>query len=138
MNESDLYIDELIYQTQLTNTDLGKKIKGLNLPSLAIYADNSNPGGIEEIRRMGINIQPVGNKNILLGIDILQRYNLFITSRSVNTIKEFRNYKWQVDKTGTKTNSPIDDYNHAIDSLRYVALMKLKVGKSGQYSTIKI
>jgi phage terminase large subunit len=138
LNENDLYIDELIYQTQLTNTDLGKKIKQLELPNLTIYADSSNPGGIEEIRRMGINIQKVGDKTIKLGIDILQRYNIFITSKSVNTIKEFRMYKWEVNNNGTMTNTPASGYDHSIDAIRYLAMMKLKVNKSGIYNTITI
>ncbi len=140
LNENDIYIDELIYQTQLTNTDLGKKIKSLNLPNLTIFADSSNPGGIEEIRRMGINIQPAkkGPDSIKLGIDILQRFNLHITNSSINTIKEFRNYKWETNKGGIITNTPASGYDHSIDAIRYLSMMKLKQNKSGVYNTITI
>ena len=60
-----------------------------------------------------------GKDSINHGIDILQQHDILITSRSVNLIKEFRNYTWDTDKAGNKLNKPIDAYNHGIDALRY-------------------
>ena len=54
-----------------------------------------------------------------VGIDKLQSKNIFVTKRSVNLIKELRNYCWIEDKDGKPTNKPIDAYNHGIDSCRY-------------------
>ena len=45
----------------------------------------------------------------------MQDYELIVTERSVNTIKELRNYIY-LDK-GSKIY--IDDWNHCIDAARY-------------------
>jgi len=124
----ELWLDEIIYETGLTNSDLSTKYaeNGL-LRRSEIIADSAEPKSIEEIHRMGWFIKPAhkGKDSILNGIDILKRYKINITKRSTNLIKEFRNYTWQVDKDGNHINKPIDYYNHGIDAVRYVALNKI-------------
>ena len=136
-HDLDLYIDELIYEKGLTNQDIAHKIKQLGIDrSIEIYADSAEPKSIEEIYRMGgINIKPAkkGADSIRIGIDVLKRHKLNITKRSVNAIKEFRNYKWIKNKNSEITNKPIDAFNHAVDAVRYVALNKLMVSYSGKY-----
>ena len=136
-HDLDLYVDELIYEKGLTNQDIAHKIKGLGIDrSIEIYADSAEPKSIEEIFRMGgINIKPAkkGADSIRIGIDVLKRHKLNITKRSVNAIKEFRNYKWIKNKNNEITNKPIDAFNHAVDAVRYVALNKLMVSYSGKY-----
>ena len=85
---------------------------------------------------MGINSKPAtkGRDSIQNGIDILKRYKIYITTSSLNLIKEFKNYKWQVDKNDNKLNIPVDRFNHLLDGLRYVALIHLKENKRGWYS----
>ena len=80
---------------------------------------------------MGWNVKPVvkGKDSINSGIDLLKTYKLKVTKRSVGLIKELRNYKWAVDKYGKALNKPIDSFNHSIDAVRYMALMKLSVEK---------
>ena len=71
-----------------------------------------------------------GPDSILHGIEILQRYKWNVTSRSLNVIKELRNYQWKTDKqSGKQLNIPIDGFNHALDAVRYVALNKLDEAK---------
>ena len=136
-HDLDLYVDELIYELGLTNQDIAHKIKDLGIDrSIEIYADSAEPKSIEEIFRMGgINIKPAkkGADSIRIGIDVLKRHKLNITKRSINAIKEFRNYKWIKNKNNEITNKPIDAFNHAVDAVRYVALNKLMVSYSGKY-----
>jgi len=136
-HDLDLYIDELLYEKGLTNQDIAHRIKQLGIDrSIEIFADSAEPKSIEEIFRMGgINIKPTkkGADSIRIGIDVLKRHKINITKRSVNAIKEFRNYKWIKNKNNEITNKPIDAYNHAIDCVRYVALNKLMVSYSGKY-----
>jgi phage terminase large subunit len=50
----------------------------------------------------------------------MQDNEYLITKSSTNLISELRKYSWDIDKkTGAKINKPIDDFNHAIDALRY-------------------
>ena len=84
---------------------------------------------------MGLNAWPAekGKDSINNGIDILRRFELFVTKDSINLLKEFRNYKWALDKNGNNTGKPVDRFNHAMDAIRYVALKELKENKRGKY-----
>ena len=137
-HDLDLYIDELLYERGLTNQDIGARIKDMEIErGTECFADSSEPKSIEELYRMntGVNIKPArkGADSIRIGIDVMKRHKLNITKRSVNAIKEFRNYKWIKDKNNEITNKPIDAFNHAIDAVRYVCLNKLMVSYSGKY-----
>lgn len=125
---NDLYADELIYQTQLTNADIVRLLKQNNIRQGydEIFADAAEPKSIEEIRRAGFNIKAVdkGPDSIRQGIDSMKQYNLHVTKRSVNLIRELRNYSWVMDSQGNATNKPIDAFNHGIDAWRY-AVRKL-------------
>ena len=89
--------------------------------------DNSEMKSIDELHRYGWNCKPAqkGKDSILNGIDLMKRYKIFITTKSTNTIQEFRNYKWIEDKNGTLLNKPVDKHNHSIDSCRYSIFSKL-------------
>jgi phage terminase large subunit len=56
-----------------------------------------------------------------------------VTSRSVNLIKELRNYKWREDKNGRVLNEPVDAFNHAIDAARYAAMFNQSNPNFGKY-----
>ena len=126
--------NEVIYQTGLLNNDIANKIKSDGIQRL-IYADSAEPKSIEEIRRHGIRIYGAdkGKDSIVHGIDLLQQENFKVTKKSTNLIKELRGYTWDTDKNGKAINKPIDYLNHAIDAIRYFAIMKMKTN-SGKYS----
>ncbi|HEK21225.1 PBSX family phage terminase large subunit [Mucilaginibacter sp.] len=126
----ELWINELIYETGLTNTDLSDKLKSVGIStSTEIIADSAEPKSIEELRRLGWYISPAkkGPDSIKNAIDILKRYTINVTRSSVNLRKELSKYTWKTDKSGQPLNQPIDAYNHLIDPLRYVALNKLMI-----------
>lgn len=120
-----IIIDEIIYQTGLLNSDIIKRMQ--HDRRAVIYADSAEPKSIEEIRRAGFNIKPVskGADSINFGITVLQEQEMLVTSNSTNLIKELRSYCWDKDKTGKVLNKPIDYLNHAMDALRYFAMMEL-------------
>lgn len=125
-------VNELKYQTGLLNSDIAKILP----KHVIVYADSSEPKSIEEIRRYGITIKGVtkGKDSINYGIDVMQRHNYLVTSNSTNLIKELRSYTWDVDKQGTRLNKPIDNFNHAIDALRYHEMENLGLNSNyGQY-----
>jgi phage terminase large subunit len=124
-----MWIDELIYQTGLKNPDIARMINSEVAKYTEVYAESAEPKSIDEIYAYGVNIHPAkkGKDSILNGIDVLHRYNIRVTKRSTNLIKELRNYTWLKDKEGRILNKPIDAFNHAIDALRYGAIMKLNV-----------
>lgn len=124
----ELYVDLLIYDTGLTNPKIAEKAKAEGITrKTQIVADSAEPKSIAELNNLGLWVVPTlkGKDSILLGIDILQRYKINVTRRSTALIEELQSYKWEENKDGKKTNKPIDDFNHAIDALRYFAIMKL-------------
>jgi phage terminase large subunit len=136
---SAVLVHELMYSTGLTNQDIADQLRKLGINrSWPIIADSAEPKSIEEVHRLGFNIHPAtkGADSIRNSIDILKRQPLFVTRESTNLIKELRNYTWDTDRTGASLGVPVDRYNHAIDALRYVALMKLGVHNNGRYVVI--
>jgi phage terminase large subunit len=132
-----LIVEEKIYRQGMLNSDIIREMSRLGInKSDKIYADSAEPKSIEEIYRSGFNIKPVlkGADSIKFGIQILQEHKLLVTKESTNLIKELRSYTWDKDKTGKSLNSPIDDYNHAIDALRYLAMMELKKKQDFKFS----
>lgn len=119
--------DEIIYKTGLQNDDIIKHIDRGGIDKIYKgYADSAEPKSIDYIRRKGYNLRPVtkGKDSILFGIQALQKHDKFyVTKRSVNLIKELRNYTWDKDREGNTMNVPIDSYNHAIDAMRYIEMM---------------
>jgi phage terminase large subunit len=60
-----------------------------------------------------------GQGSVLQGIQNVQAQWISVTKRSINIIKEYRNYVWITDKDGRILNEPVDIYNHAMDAGRY-------------------
>jgi phage terminase large subunit len=68
-----------------------------------------------------VNILPSikGKDSVNQGIQFVQDQKISITKRSINGIKEYRNYLWKVDKDGKVLNVPEDRFNHLMDAIRY-------------------
>ncbi|MDB5115947.1 MAG: terminase [Mucilaginibacter sp.] len=130
MQDGELWVDELFYQTGLTNTDISACLLAAGIHKNAeIIADSAEPKSIEELKRLGWNVKPAkkGADSVNNSIDILKRYKINVTRRSINLRKELGRYKWKVDRSGKIINEPVDSWNHLIDPLRYIALNKLKI-----------
>lgn len=119
-----LYLDELFYRTQMLSRDI---INELKQHDLDIMSESADPRLIQEIANAGINIYPVDKfqGSIMAGITKMLEYKIMVTKRSVNLIKEFKNYTYIQDKDGKWLNKPIDAYNHGIDAARYYILGKI-------------
>jgi phage terminase large subunit len=136
-HEDTIYFDELIYQVGMTNTDIANTLKSFGIDKRnIIWGDSSEPKSIQEIYHHGFNIKPTakGPDSINVGIDMMRRYTIAVTKRSLNLIKEFRNYKYIEDKNGKLTNKPVDAFNHGIDACRYAVFNTLNRPNIGKYS----
>lgn len=122
--DNALYLDEVDYRTGLLSGDIIKTLRPWNLK---VIADSADPRLIQEIHNGGIKIYPVekGSGSVNAGIDKMQGMEIFITRRSYNLQREFRNYVWAKDKDGNYINEPEDHDNHGIDAARYYVLGEL-------------
>ena len=126
----DLWVDEEIYSTGLTNPMIAERAKGEGITSQqVIIADCAEPKSIAELKALGLWVSPSpkGADSIISGLDILRRYRIHVTRRSRGILANMRSYKWDKDRDGNMTNKPEDANNHGIDAIRYVALAKLAV-----------
>ncbi|RVT99782.1 terminase [Mucilaginibacter limnophilus] len=134
----ELWVDEILYETALTNIEIAEKLYKAGLQKKhELIADSAEPKSIEELRRLGWNITSArkGPDSVKNSIDILQRYKINITVRSINLRSELSRYKWKTDRSGKTLNEPVDAWNHLIDALRYVALNKLRISGNGKLRT---
>jgi phage terminase large subunit len=130
--------DEKICMRGLKNSDIANLLKSQGKTVLSyITADSAEPKSIDEINAFGFNIQGVekGADSINFGISIMQEQPFYVTLRSVNAISELRKYCWDSDKDGKALNKPIDAFNHCIDAMRYLSIMKL-AGKNYRDETV--
>ncbi len=135
--EGALILNELIYERGLTNQDIAGTLHNFGIDRRrVIFGDSAEPKSIEEIYRLGFNIKPAskGKDSINIGIDLMKRYNIKVTSKSKNLISELNSYKWQEDKNGYLINKPIDSNNHAIDAVRYAVMMSKARPNIGKYA----
>lgn len=124
-----LYIDEQFYQTDMLTRDIIKA--GKKLHPYTFVCDSADPRLAKELKLGGLKIHEVKKYagSVQAGIDFMKGLqHIYVTSRSVNAIKEFRNYTLQQDRDGHWLNDPVDDFNHIIDGARYVC-MEFLMGK---------
>ena len=122
-----IYVKLCFYQAKLTTSELANlnvKYAGNDL----IVGDSAEPRLINELSRY-CNIVPAikGQGSVTYGISMIQDYDLIIDSDSTDLIKELNNYVWLERKSQT----PVDNYNHALDALRYAVSYQLQSG--GEY-----
>ena len=130
-------VDELCYATRLTNSDIAKVLRDNQVNrSDVVICDSAEPKSIDEIHAHGFNTHGArkGKDSVKNGIQFLHSRPLLVTARSVNLIRELRNYKWKEDKNGKQLNEPVDSFNHAIDAMRYAITFNQTNPNFGSYA----
>ncbi|MDR6883780.1 PBSX family phage terminase large subunit [Bacillus sp. 3255] len=126
-----IYIFDEHYEGAMTNDKIAEIIKKKSYSKEKIIADSSEPKSIDEIRGYGINrirAAEKGPDSVINGISYLQQYEIIVHKfRCPNVSMELSSYVWDQDKTGRFLNRPIDDFNHAMDALRY-AMEQIRKG----------
>jgi phage terminase large subunit len=114
-----IYLKEIFYKPGMITSDFVIEYKQLPRDVL-IIADSAEPRLIEEINKSNINIKPISKKpgSVAEGITFMKDYKMVVDPGSINIIRELNNYAWSNSKAGI----PIDNYNHAIDAIRYVIM----------------
>jgi phage terminase large subunit len=112
-------LDEVTFQRGLKNNQIAEILK--NQPEAIVVADSAEPKSIDEIREHGVNIIPTvkGKDSVRNGINKVQQQRISMTKRSVNVIKEYRNYLFKVDKNGIMGIEPESGFDHTMDAIRY-------------------
>ena len=111
--------DEITYQKGLSNKQIADII--LNLPPALVIPDSAEPKSNDELIAHGCNILPAqkGKGSVSQGIQLVQSQRISVTKRSVNIIREYKNYLFEVDNNGKIINVPEGGFDHAMDAGRY-------------------
>lgn len=133
IKDGAVYARELLYASFLTNADCIASLKKL-IPDrrATIYADAAEPQRIEEIYRAGFNIK-AADKDVSKGIDTLKSKLLYISTDSINLLKEISSYKFKEDMHGKVLDEPQKFNDHAVDALRY-AVHSYFLQPTGKYA----
>lgn len=112
-------LDEITFKKGLLNNQIADIL--LNNPQALVIADSAEPKSIDDIGLYDIEIQAAvkGPDSVRNGIDNVQDQRISVTSRSINIIKEYRNYLWETDKDGRVLNEPEHPFSHSMDAIRY-------------------
>lgn len=119
-HEGGIILDEILFQKGMQNSQIASVILNQEKSALVV-ADSAEPKSIDDIALYGVAIVPTvkGKDSVKQGIDIVQDQQISMTKRSVNLIKAYRNYLWEVDKNGKVLNVPCHDWSDLMDATRY-------------------
>lgn len=107
---SQLILDEVIYQKGLLNSQIASMIKSIGAKNGPIYADSSEPKSIADIQGYGVGIYSVkkGVNSVKEGIQLMQEYEFLVTKKSTHLKEELNKYEW----SKKNPSEPIEIFNH--------------------------
>ena len=133
-----LYVREIVYEKGLTirpnpNAPSRPSVvqrlieNGVSMDDL-IICDSASPGLIAELSDEGFNCGPADKKagSVMLGIGILQRFDIHVLKSSMNLKRELNLYRWKTRNDGVVLQEPEKKDDHAIDALRYATTYHLQ------------
>jgi hypothetical protein len=143
-NDATAWILDEIYQTERAPSWWQEQARQLR--GATFWCDPSQPGMIDDLRKQAVIDARKADNNILDGVarvaDLLfkrrveeldERGNvksfreyakLYVHPKCTNTIREFGLYRRKRDASGSFHEQPEDKHNHAMDALRYFAVMR--------------
>lgn len=125
-------LDEVLFDKGLSNKQIADAI-GAN-PGVLTIADSAEPKSIDDIKSYKIPIIGAlkGKDSVTHGIQTVQSQKIFVTSRSLNVLNEYRNYLWMKDR---RTNEflpvPCHEFSHSMDAVRYAIVSLVKPPRKG-------
>lgn len=127
-NHKKIYVKEHLYQNGLRMEQLATICSNVVGKGL-IIADSAEDRLIVDLRHKGLNIEPIKKGTIESGVTLMLDFDIIVDENSSNIAKEFNNYAYL--NKGSKLY--IDDYNHAIDAIRYNVTYHLDNPNKGNY-----
>jgi phage terminase large subunit len=121
--EKDLYADEIMYGSGITEPELVERLKEIypNKSSILFIVDSAQASLIADMHAKGFYVMPANKAphSVIAGINQVKAFNLFVTARSTNIIQELNNYSYKEDKFGRMLEDVVKAYDHALDAIRY-------------------
>lgn len=121
------YIEDEWYKRERTDAQVAEYIAGNRFVS--VFPDPENPGGIEELRRRGVNTREVvkGRGSVEKGIqqvrELILNNRLKVNKRCINLISEFEMYSYDEDKGDrNEKEEPVKMNDHCLVGSTMIAM----------------
>ena len=116
-DDNNIYTELKLHRKGMSTPDIITFLDATVSKNDLILADCAEPRLIEELQIAGFNVVACrkGPDSIKNGLARLNEKTIVSRSEDVEMHRELNNYVWN-DK---KSNTPIDNWNHVIDALRY-------------------
>lgn len=135
MDGNKLYADEVFSMNNLlpekldgaTRLSIVDKMNEINyVKGRVIVADSAGAVSIRDLRIHGYNCHAVKKftGSVVIGLNKLRGYDLYLTRRSINLKKGIESYFWKVDANGKIIPEPDGHEPDGIAAIRYVIMMK--------------
>jgi phage terminase large subunit len=125
---NNIYFKELCYESGLAPKQIKLIFESEGFTTNNIIYCEHDPDMINQLRRLGLQAYQAkkGQGSVNAGILHLKQFNVYYTESSKNLHNERIKYMWAKDATtGKPINTPIDKYNHLMDSCRYSTFSEL-------------
>lgn len=121
IENKQIYVFDEIYEKGMSNKRIAEKINVMGYGKERIIADSAEPKSIDELKSLGIRVKGAskGKDSVMNGVQWIQDFEIIIDPKCVNFATEISNYTWAEDRFGNKVNTPIDEFNHLMDAMRY-------------------
>lgn len=120
--EKKLFVFDEMYEKNLSNEEIFKRITQMGYAKEKIRADSAEPKSIDRLRSLGlgrIRKAKKGPDSVRYGIALIKEYEIIVHPMCVNFITEIANYSWENDEFGNSVNRAKDEFNHLMDAMRY-------------------
>lgn len=118
----DIY-DEIHYEAGLSFNKIMASIRSNGIRRMVV-ADPSHETMIKQLGNSGAQIMGVKKfrGSVDGGLALMKEKPFYVTKRSINLIKELRNYVYERTRSGILLDTPRKYMDHAIDASRYAKL----------------
>ena len=117
------YVKQLLYRSGLNSYAIIDELDKLGVDKNArIVADSAEPDKINDLYNAGYRgVMPTvkGKNSVNRGIKAIKGHQLYITSDSLEGIKEIKFYRYMEDKNGNILDDPIKVKDDFVDAMRY-------------------
>lgn len=140
LKERTIYVYDEWFALRQTNRMIADVIRERGWGRERIVCDSASPQNIGELQleqNIDAVASPKGKDSVENGIQLVQQYHIVIAPKCVNIIREIESYSYDQDKLGNILSTPIDDWNHGLDALRYSLVYMLFREGGGFYGEIK-
>lgn len=123
----DLFIQELLYESGLTSSEIAMRCSSLVRGGETLYCDAAEPDKILDLKRAGVSAVPAV-KDVSAGITMVKGFSLHVVDPSPNLVRELGSYRWKTDRAGNRIDEPVKANDHVLDAVRYAAYSGMRRG----------